>query len=75
MSFTCNRELTKNINQLVDHLSHTGAEHKSSGLESTAADYQLCIDVINQLTDALNSLDLVDEVNIPAFMGSTPCTR
>ena len=61
--------LIKDINWLVDYLSHVGADHKSSGLDSTAEDYQLCIDVINQLTDVIEEVDWVDEdeVNITAI--------
>ena len=58
--------LIKDINWLVDYLSHVGADHKSSGLDSTAEDYQLCIDVINQLTDVIEEVDFVDEVDIKA---------
>ena len=59
--------LIKDINWLVDYLSHVGADHKSSGLDSTAEDYQLCIDVINQLTDVIEEVDFVDEVDIKAI--------
>ena len=61
--------LIKDINWLVDYLSHVGADHKSSGLDSTAEDYQLCINVINQLTDVIEEVDWVDEdeVNITAI--------
>ena len=61
--------LIKDINWLVDYLSHVGADHKSSGLDSTAEDYQLCIDVINQLTDVIEEVDFVDEdeINITAI--------
>jgi len=59
--------LIKDINWLVDYLSHVGADHKSSGLDSTAEDYQLCIDVINQLTDVIEKVDFVDEVDIKAI--------
>ena len=62
-----NKELIKDINWLVDYLSYAGADHKDSGLESTAKDYQLCIDVINQLTDVIEEVDLVDEINIKAI--------
>jgi len=58
--------LIKDINWLVDYLSNVGADHKSSGLDSTAEDYQLCIDVINQLTDVIEEVDFVDEVDIKA---------
>ena len=57
----------KDINWLVDYLSNVGADHKSSGLDSTAEDYQLCIDVINQLTDVIEEVDFVDEVDIKAI--------
>ena len=59
--------LIKDINWLVDYLSNVGADHKSSGLDSTAEDYQLCIDVINQLTDVIEEVDFVDEVDIKAI--------
>ena len=61
--------LIKDINWLVDYLSHVGADHKSSWFDSTAEDYQLCIDVINQLTDVIEEVDFVDEdeVNITAI--------
>ena len=61
--------LIKDINWLVDYPSNVGADHKSSGLDSTAEDYQLCIDVINQLTDVIEEVDWVDEdeVNITAI--------
>ena len=59
--------LIKDINWLVDYLAHVGADHKSSGLDSTAEDYQLCIDVINQLTDVIEEVDFVDEVDIKAI--------
>ena len=59
--------LIKDINWLVDYLSNVGADHKSSGLDSTAEDYQLCIDVINQLTDVIEEVDFVDEVDIKNF--------
>ena len=59
--------LIKDINWLVDYLSNVGADHKSSGLDSTAEDYQLCIDVINQLTDVIEKVDFVDEVDIKAI--------
>ena len=61
--------LIKDINWLVDYLSNVGADHKISGLDSTAEDYQLCIDVINQLTDVIEEVDWVDEdeVNITAI--------
>ena len=59
--------LIKDINWLVDYLSNVGAAHKSSGLDSTAEDYQLCIDVINQLTDVIEEVDFVDEVDIKAI--------
>ena len=59
--------LIKDINWLVDYLSHVGADHKSSGLDSTAEDYQLCIDVINQLTDVIEEVDFVEEVDIKAI--------
>ena len=59
--------LIKDINWLVDYLSNVGADHKSSGLDSTAEDYQLCIDVINQLTDVIEVVDFVDEVDIKAI--------
>tara|TARA_Y100000592_G_scaffold1682_1_gene2724 strand:+ start:161 stop:370 length:210 start_codon:yes stop_codon:yes gene_type:complete len=59
--------LIKDINWLVDYLSNVGADHKSSGLDSTAEDYQLCINVINQLTDVIEEVDFVDEVNITAI--------
>lgn len=59
--------LIKDINWLVDYLSNVGADHKSSGLDSTAEDYQLCIDVINQLTDVIEEVDFVEEVDIKAI--------
>ena len=59
--------LIKDINWLVDYLSNVGGEHKSSGLYYTAEDYQLCIDVINQLTDVIEEVDFVDEVDIKAI--------
>ena len=59
--------LIKDINWLVDYLSNVGADHKSSGLDSTAEDYQLCIDVINQLTDVIEEVDFVEEVDIRAI--------
>jgi|TARA_R100000030_G_C3151104_1_gene98261 hypothetical protein len=61
--------LIKDINWLVDYLANVGADHKSSGFDSTAEDYQLCIDVINQLTDVIEEVDWVDEdeVNITAI--------
>ena len=59
--------LIKEINWLVDYLSNVGADHKSSGLDSTAEDYQLCIDVINQLTDVIEEVDFVEEVDIKAI--------
>ena len=59
--------LIKDINWLVDYLSNVGADHKSSGLNSTAEDYQLCIDVINQLTDVIEEVDFVEEVDIKAI--------
>lgn len=59
--------LIKDINWLVDYLSNVGADHKSSGLDSTAEDYQLCINVINELTDVIEEVDFVDEVNITAI--------
>ena len=59
--------LIKDINWLVDYLSNVGADYKSSGLDSTAEDYQLCIDVINQLTDVIEEVDFVDEVDIKAI--------
>ena len=59
--------LIKDINWLVDYLSNVGADHKNSGLDSTAEDYQLCIDVINQLTDVIEEVDFVDEVDIKAI--------
>tara|TARA_Y100000004_G_scaffold113761_1_gene127752 strand:+ start:145 stop:354 length:210 start_codon:yes stop_codon:yes gene_type:complete len=60
-------ELIKDVNWLVDYLCNVGADHKSSGLDSTAEDYQLCIDVINQLTDVIEEVDFVDDVNITAI--------
>ena len=60
-------ELIKDVNWLVDYLSHVGADYKSSGFDSTADDYQLCIDVINQLTDVIEEVDFVDDVNITAI--------
>ena len=59
--------LIKDINWLVDYLSNVGADHKSSGLDYTAEDYKLCIDVINQLTDVIEEVDFVDEVDIKAI--------
>ena len=61
--------LIKDINWLLNHLSNAGADWKSSGYDSTAEDYQLCIDVINQLTDIIERVDWVDEgeVNIKAI--------
>ena len=60
-------ELIKDVNWLVVYLCNVGADHKSSGLDSTAEDYQLCIDVINQLTDVIEEVDFVDDVNITAI--------
>ena len=60
-------ELIKDVNWLVDYLCNVGADHKSSGLDSTAEDYQLCIDVINQLTDVIEEVDFVEDVNITAI--------
>ena len=56
-----NKGLIQDINWLIDYLAHTGADHKSSGLDSTADDYQLCINVISQLVDVIESVDWVDE--------------
>ena len=56
-----NKGLIQDINWLIDYLAHTGADHKSSGFDSTADDYQLCINVISQLVDVIESVDWVDE--------------
>lgn len=60
-------DIIKDINWLVDYLSCVGADYKSSGFDTTAEDYQLCIDVINELTDVIESVDWVDDVNIKAI--------